>query len=95
MPVRMTHTKHGVTFAVGAEVAWNQSNGWKIAPSAPPDIPPVAADVIESVEPDSTIAEPEHDPLAGFTLEERYELKFGKAPHHRMKPESIEAALKE
>jgi hypothetical protein len=29
------------------------------------------------------------------TLDERYEKKFGKRPHHRMKKESIEAALME
>lgn len=28
-----------------------------------------------------------------LTLEERYKQKFGKLPHHRMKPETIEAAL--
>lgn len=31
----------------------------------------------------------------GPSLHEQYEVKFGKKPHHRMKPESILAALKE
>lgn len=30
MPVQMTHPIHGKTFAVGAEVEWNQRNGWSV-----------------------------------------------------------------
>lgn len=30
MAVRMSHPKHGLTNAVGAEIAWNIANGWKI-----------------------------------------------------------------
>ena len=30
MAIRMTHPKHGTTFAVGAEVEWNEANGWKV-----------------------------------------------------------------
>ena len=32
MAIRMTHPKHGVTYAVGAEVQWNEKNGWKVEP---------------------------------------------------------------
>ena len=32
----MSHEIHGVTFAVGSEVAWNEANGWKVEEKAPP-----------------------------------------------------------
>ena len=36
MAIRMSHPKHGVTHAVGAEVAWNIANGWKVDPEVKP-----------------------------------------------------------
>lgn len=35
------------------------------------------------------------EPESVLTIEAKYEAKYGKPPHHRMKPETIEAALKE
>lgn len=45
---------------------------------------------------DDEIPQPEIQKVAQFlTPAQEYEVKFGKKPHHRMKPESILAALKE
>ena len=30
MATRMVHPNHGTTFAVGAEIAWNEKHGWKV-----------------------------------------------------------------
>jgi hypothetical protein len=38
--------------------------------------------------------EEEEPPLAAADLRAAYENKFGKPPHHRMKPETIQEALK-
>jgi hypothetical protein len=42
-------------------------------------------------EPKPVLMQKSLDPLA--TLEQQYEKKFGKKPHHLMKPESIKKAL--
>lgn len=80
MAVRMVHPLHGVTHAVGSEVDWNKANGWRV------DENPVAVAVPEEK---AAVEIIEQSPA------EKYEAKFGKPPHHRMKPETIEAALKE
>lgn len=48
--IRMTHPKHGVTHAVGAEVEWNKANGW-IVDGAEPKVPEVTQDVGLSEDP--------------------------------------------
>ena len=83
MPVRMTHPDHGITFAVGAEVDWNKAHGWKVAEK---NAAPVAPAV--PVEDQDTVG------LSG-DLRQRYIARFGVAPHHRMKPATIERALME
>jgi hypothetical protein len=37
----------------------------------------------------------EQEPELSMSLEDQYVAKFGKKPHHKMKRETIEAALKE
>ena len=81
MAVRMTHPRHGVTHAVGAEVAWNISNGWSVEPE-------------QTAGQESTITAESEAPAAP-SLSERYQAKFGKPPHHRMRPETIERALED
>ena len=40
MPVRMFHPKHGWTNAVGSEIAWNKSNGWRVEVEEPNPVAP-------------------------------------------------------
>ena len=87
MVTRMVHPNHGTTFAVGSEIEWNIANGWKVEDEkAEPvgEFPGGAVD--DPVEPESLRQE--------LTLEQRYIEKFGKPPHHRMKKETVENALR-
>ena len=88
MPTRMIHPIHGATYASGAEVGYNKVNGWVVEEEAPPKPAPVPRETAPApiVFPD-VLKESDED------LAKRYEEKFGRPPHHRMKRESIEAAL--
>ena len=80
MPVTfLSHPQHGKTTATAYEIPELLKNGWKI------DEPKKK---VKSEEPSIQVN-------IYKTLEEKYEEKFGKLPHHRMKQETIEAALKE
>ena len=94
MTIRMEHPKHGVIHATGSEVAWNEANGWKVAPK----VKPVETPVEPVHEPIAEVAPPEVPaPDVGLAgdLRTQYIAKFGKPPHHRMREETIRAALAE
>ncbi len=77
----MKHPHHGrMPVYNQAEITSNQKNGWVLEPAETVKVAPVRT------------AESKED---SGELEAKYEEKFGKKPHHRMKPESIEAALNE
>ena len=48
MATRMVHPNHGTTFAVGAEISWNEKNGWKI--EAEPVVEPPVLEKIPVIE---------------------------------------------
>ena len=48
MAIRMVHPNHGTTFAVGAEVAWNEKYGWKVEEATVAE--PVVEAAVEPVE---------------------------------------------
>jgi hypothetical protein len=83
MMIFQLHDKHGRHIAYDeTEAANNRKNGWRDVTRKEfyceeEPVKPVSDQVSELVD----------------DIEERYEKKFGKRPHHRMKRENIEAAL--
>lgn len=79
MQIWLRHPIHGVKCASAEEEAKaDRLNGWV-------DCPPYGRGIVPPVEAKVATVK---------TPAERYEEKFGKPPHHRMKAETIEAALK-
>ena len=82
----LTHPVHGIKHAyLEAEAEADEKNGW-IRQAEP-----------MQMSPSGTVDDPvidEAELRTELTLEQRYTEKFGKPPHHRMKPETIEAALR-
>lgn len=48
MPTWMTHPRHGRTPAIGAEIEWNQKNGWTIEPEKPAKPKPAVPEKTEA-----------------------------------------------
>ena len=76
----MIHPRHGAMHVYSeAEIEENEKHGWKLTDE------PGAVKVLE------TIMEGESKEKC---VAEQYQAKFGKPPHHKMKPETIERALR-
>jgi len=78
--IYQVHEKHGHHMAFSkAEAEANEKRGWRTVSEA------------------EFYKRDEKQEIAAIVddLEYRYEKKYGKRPHHRMKRESIEAALKD
>lgn len=93
MIIVLTHERHGTHIAYSlAEAEECEKNGWMRQEKHPVlgNIEPVAAKAV--FEP-ATTEQDAQPAVAG--LSERYQQKFGKKPHWKMKPETIEAALRE
>lgn len=88
----MKHQLHGrMPVYNHAEIEANRKNGWELETGIQAESkPPVKAEVVAKT---FEATEEANDPSP--ELISKYEEKFGKKPHHRMKPESIEAALAE
>lgn len=77
----MNHPKHGrMPVYSDAEIAYAETHGWVLESTT------VAA-VVEPVTTEQDVQP------AVVDLAERYRAKFGKPPHHRMRPDTILAAL--
>lgn len=88
MATRMTHPLHGTTYAVGAEIEWNQKNGWTIEPRvATTTLPTLPWPVYGDYQP-LRVSESANDAAA------QYKAKYGKKPHPLMKPETLAERLK-
>lgn len=103
----LKHRSHGTTFKDNElEAQECERNGWIRVPSVETPLPKREGDdVIEAAEKviadldrmtevaESTVA----SPLDGgpMTMRERYIQKFGKPPHHRMLPSTIERLVNE
>ena len=70
----------------GYEIEDNLKNGWEKFDWDAPVVEPVKETMAHV---DASVPGPE------LSLEQMYEAKFGKKPHHRMKQSTIEAALNE
>jgi len=47
MAVRMVHNEHGTTYAVGSEVQWNESHGWRVEEKRPKEVKVATEEVAE------------------------------------------------
>ncbi len=81
----LTHPQHGVKHAyLEAEAEADEKNGWTRVRDLE-EANPAMRDPVERSESEQQELSPE----------QRYAIKFGKPPHHRMKQATIEAALME
>ena len=81
----MSHPQHGyMNVYTEADAVANEKQGWKRETTEKSvKIPEQKVEAVETVEKVSPV------------LVEQYFNKFGKKPHHKMLPSTIEAALKE
>lgn len=77
--IYLTHPQHGAKYAyLEAEAQADETNGWVRSGEPAADFADVSTAPAVFVRPDFAAL---------------YTEKFGKPPHHRMKPETIKAAL--
>ncbi len=86
MEIYMTHPQHGAMHVYSDEDAKrNIANGWERTGE------PCAAPAPVDNEPPQVV----NAPVTRETLASQYEAKFGRKPHHKMLPATIQAALDE
>lgn len=101
MMIRMVHPNHGEMHVYDEQQkVLNENRGWKTVPEPsavvaqpPPTREPDLEEVMEP--PKEAVTETNNAIGISDDIRQQYIVKFGKPPHHRMKPESIERAVKE
>ena len=96
--IHLSHPLHGQKHAYSElEAAADEKNGWmrKVQPRGTPHVTESQVpDTAKALETGDAGVASSHE-SAALELKDQYIAKFGKKPHWKMKPETIEAALKE